>query len=437
MKYDLLIIGGGPAGLMAARTAARDGLKVLLVEKNREVTRIKRYCSRNLRLGPGGFRTDKIPTDIEIRRNRFTFEVDKDHYLIRLSILPEDSAIDYHGTLGPCFNDTSISPSGQTFDDEKDSLGFHSFVIDKEALLADLLNEAVKAGCEVRAGTRCDEIEDSLKGARIKVTSSAGEETIEASRVILADGAFSPLVEKLGFNEGRPPGAPLLKFLALILDGINSPYPEPRHIRFCLPSRHKGFINLSPWPPGCFQLSCSTSIKSKVNLPDVLNQLMTDSPFSSWFAGSKVVEKQGCNMELRPQVTDTARGNIICIGDNVAYAETAMKGALPLGYTAAKSSQMALEDKDGNQNHNYFWQHSYNSFSPQYRAWGHAVVPISRVLSDAEVDTLYRWIGKNHIHGKINDILSDHRRQFEAELPQIADKVLAKEGGRPGGRPKA
>ena len=34
MKADVIVIGGGPAGMFAAITAARQGSKVLLLERN-------------------------------------------------------------------------------------------------------------------------------------------------------------------------------------------------------------------------------------------------------------------------------------------------------------------------------------------------------------------------------------------------------------------
>lgn len=37
-KYDVAIIGAGPAGLMAAITAAREGLTVLLVERKADIS---------------------------------------------------------------------------------------------------------------------------------------------------------------------------------------------------------------------------------------------------------------------------------------------------------------------------------------------------------------------------------------------------------------
>ena len=52
MKYDLIVVGGGPGGLMAAKTAAEDGLKVLLIERKRNITEIKRACLDNTNLKP-------------------------------------------------------------------------------------------------------------------------------------------------------------------------------------------------------------------------------------------------------------------------------------------------------------------------------------------------------------------------------------------------
>ena len=35
--YDVIVIGGGPSGMMAAGTAAQRGKRVLLVEKNKDL----------------------------------------------------------------------------------------------------------------------------------------------------------------------------------------------------------------------------------------------------------------------------------------------------------------------------------------------------------------------------------------------------------------
>ena len=38
MKYQVIIIGGGPAGYTAAESAGKAGLSVLLIEKNNPVS---------------------------------------------------------------------------------------------------------------------------------------------------------------------------------------------------------------------------------------------------------------------------------------------------------------------------------------------------------------------------------------------------------------
>ena len=50
---DLLVIGGGPAGLMAAYTAAKNGLSVVLVEMKKDITNITRACSAQFVMDDG------------------------------------------------------------------------------------------------------------------------------------------------------------------------------------------------------------------------------------------------------------------------------------------------------------------------------------------------------------------------------------------------
>ena len=42
--YDLIIIGAGPAGLMASVVAGSEGLRVLLVERKKDVPKVTRSC---------------------------------------------------------------------------------------------------------------------------------------------------------------------------------------------------------------------------------------------------------------------------------------------------------------------------------------------------------------------------------------------------------
>jgi flavin-dependent dehydrogenase len=418
---------------MAARTAARAGLKVLLVEKKQDLKRVRRYCTRTIGLGPGGFRSNKTFSDSPPHRVNVAFEVDHGQYAIRLKNM--DVTIPYKGYLGAYYNETWVSPAGNYFHGEENGDFITGFYVDKEALLGGLADEAASAGAELRAGTACQDAQDGPSGVKAKLVAGDREETLEAKRMVLADGGSSPLVEKMGFNQGRPPGAPELKYLALVLDRIESPFPESTNVHIVIPSIHKGQVNIGWWNHGLRQVSCSASNAGGVDVAAVLQKVMNDSPVASWFARAKVVERFGCNQELRPPVREPARGNVICIGDNVAYAETAMKGAFGCGVMAAKASQAALSGGNGNAEYNDYWQHAFNFFSAQYSAWGRQIQPMARVLNDSEVDTLCKWVHDKGFYGLLTDVIPDHRSALEAELPDIAGKLFAKVergGGRPG-----
>ena len=43
--YDLVVVGAGPAGIMAARVAAENGLSVVLLERKKNIAAVKRSCA--------------------------------------------------------------------------------------------------------------------------------------------------------------------------------------------------------------------------------------------------------------------------------------------------------------------------------------------------------------------------------------------------------
>jgi digeranylgeranylglycerophospholipid reductase len=424
VDYDLIIVGGGPAGMMAARTASRAGLKALLVEKNKHIGEARRLCSRLLRLGAGGFQSDLEVTDGGDRKITVSIELDGPESTLHLKPLPADSSVRYTGAWAASFNDTWFSPSGFTLKHKPNDDHFTGLIIDKDALLAGMAEEAVEAGCEMRAHTQAVQIEDGPAGVSLQLKTDAGMETVKARKAVVADGSFSPLLEQLGFNEGREVVGVRVKFLTLILDGVDSNYVDIHHVKFCLPSLHRGFITLSQYPPGRYQLGATTPTGSKVNLPTVLKTFMAESPYAAWFAASKVLGRAGCNMDLRPAVWEPARGNVIATGDNVAYGETSIKHAMGCGYLAANALKSTLDGDDGNAIYNDFWQHSLNYFSDQYRSQVRKTRSIPSVLDDREADTLLKWLQDHQVYGLPQDCLPANRDRLYAAMPDIAAKLM-------------
>ncbi len=108
MKYDLIVVGGGPGGLMAAKTAADDGLKVILVERKRNIAEIHRTCSqvfyiRKFSGNKAGLHGDgyieSVSVEVDFETSRFNFP-------------GPGFSLDYSGPLKPYLNWFEMSPSG-------------------------------------------------------------------------------------------------------------------------------------------------------------------------------------------------------------------------------------------------------------------------------------------------------------------------------------
>ena len=68
-KYDLVIVGAGPAGLMAAKTAAENNLSVALIDKRNDISGWRRADCMMFYGLEGGF----LGEDIEVKLGKIIF----------------------------------------------------------------------------------------------------------------------------------------------------------------------------------------------------------------------------------------------------------------------------------------------------------------------------------------------------------------------------
>jgi menaquinone-9 beta-reductase len=176
--YDLIVVGGGPAGSSAAWRASTSGARVLLLDKA-EFPRDK-PCGDGLT--PRAVRSiGEIGLGNELKRfNR----VD------RLRVHGAGRTLEF------------TWPASDGFPD-------HGYVVARTDLDELMLRHAQAAGTEVREGTRATApiVEGGMVRGVVAKTTGVSEE-IRASAVIAADGASSPIGRAVGISiaDSRPIG---------------------------------------------------------------------------------------------------------------------------------------------------------------------------------------------------------------------------------------
>lgn len=164
VAYDIVVAGGGPAGLSAAQVAAAQGLRVLLIEKHAEI-------GSPTRTSGGSFIAD----------------------LVALGVPPHL----YH----PVRHCHVLGPSTRATFSYKRSIGC---VVNVRALYQYLAEQAVSSGAELRVQSQVlNLVRDDGAVRGVTVRDSAGKVTsIPCALVIDATGFSSTLAVKAGIHAG-------------------------------------------------------------------------------------------------------------------------------------------------------------------------------------------------------------------------------------------
>jgi len=205
-RFDIAVIGGGPAGAATAIRAARAGARVVVVEK-----------------GPHG--RDKVCGDGLTPRavaalQELEIPLDDAHRIAGLRMIAGEQVRELP------WPDTGRFPN-------------HGAVWPRRRLDAALIDAAVDAGAEVRFEVSGDPIVDGRSGRVTGISTPHG--SIEADLVVAATGAPGAVARALGAE--RDPNEP---FGLAIRAYVESPRHDDEHLEACLTIRDPR----GTWVPG-------------------------------------------------------------------------------------------------------------------------------------------------------------------------------------------
>ena len=376
-KYNVIIAGAGPAGLMAAIRSARMGLKVLLVEK-------KATLREALRTTGNAFRI-KNPVHGEY------LTLDKKNGKATVHFHNSNFDVDYTGPLIDMYDAYFFSNAGYRLHTTRKDRPL-SCVYSMSALLGNLQDTAEEAGVECMTGTIALSAENAENHIRLQVRRGNTVSWLEADYVIAADGLNSRLAETMGMNKNRPVilQGPCFE---TVFEGAHFPYPPG--FSFILGKDMlggSGFLFVYPHAEGenSFCVMVNNRFPADQSLK-IINHFTQKSRCASWFKNATPVHHTSAIVTVRPPMVTPSIGRMLFIGDAAAYGETLIPGAIRCGYYAAEAVQEELSGKNGFKEYQEFWSSNFEYVTnPQKQKDYTKILRLFHSLDDEDVDFLFK-----------------------------------------------
>jgi flavin-dependent dehydrogenase len=408
MKYDLIVVGGGPAGLMSAKTAAEDGLKVILIERKRNISEINRACLQTLyvqKISPlEGGKTYKEPVTVEVSTDKCRFHFHGPGF-----------SLDYKGPLRPYLNWIQVSPSGyyvHRFRPNNKVWGFH---YPKESFLSGLLESVEKAGVRVLRETAGIGGENTKNGVRMFIRGERSRElkTLEASNAVVAEGISSRIVQSLGLEKTRKAiSSTFVKGVWYIVEGLKTDFPDSSLLTFTIPSIYTRNVIVA---------MMANNRNSITAGPIPYRRLASHSALAPLLRNAQVVKMLSFSNFVRTPLREPVAGNMVIAGDSAAPTETWIQGAVACGYQAVKAIEKERNGERGYPEYITWWQNAFSFNTPSYFSTLSEGYVLNRVCTDEEVDYVY-----SILQDKIGIpavLVWENFERIKKEKPQLYQKL--------------
>jgi len=416
-KYDVIIVGAGPAGAMAARTAGENGLRAAVLERRKNPSIVNRsdsqiFASENYCCPGGKVRNFAERAYLNKKNNKIIFPVN-------------GFSIDYDGPTRDYYAWHFYAPDGKTRIEfgnyaeniQKGEEGKLFFTFDKGRAIDGLLKDAAENGVDVLTGVNVNRIEKTAQGLKVTGNGTAYEGTF----VIGADGVNSRTADLMGFNKERTfygSGS----VLSFYITGVNIPQSEacitPIYFRPNRPLPSSFFILPSPYGEDEYWMGSSSW--------EEFEYVTRESVVSDWFPDVKVREVQSAVISTWSPVSEPYKDNVLLAGDSAWYGEAEITGSIMCGWKAANAVTVALKDdmpdRAGVLDYIEWWRKSYPEFE-DYRNFM-MLSPFRLIFSEKEYIYLF-GLFKTPIYSSFSPfkIVRLVKKTLEPLMPQIKEEM--------------
>ncbi|MCX5901468.1 MAG: FAD-dependent monooxygenase [Proteobacteria bacterium] len=267
-RYDVIVVGAGPAGLLAAKALAQNGFDVAVLDRKKDPSAITRACGQSL-LPPNEYFFGDI-FHYNAKDKRFCFSA-------------SGISFPYTGPVKNLYNWHMFSPSMKKmqFGLGEPSQGAPiALSYDKDILIKCLLEDIQCDHVDVFTGTECT---DFQMGPGCVVV-QAGDKAFIGSYVIAADGANSRIVEKLGFNNNRR-HISTLYVKSCFIKGFHSPQGDSIVTAVTYINDKPVYLFLLPRAEGDEWNLIVLTLEGSVDLTLATEAILKDARYAAWFKG--------------------------------------------------------------------------------------------------------------------------------------------------------
>ncbi len=324
--YDVIIVGAGPGGAMAAKVAGENGLKAALIERKKDTGVIRRICTMIMNI-------DERNYDEYIHWNprgkKFVFPYN-------------GFTINYDGPIRKVYGFHVITPGGKRVElgnvpkgkAEDKAVGY---MVDKGYMCQIMIDEARDNGVDIFNNTNINQVRKEPDC--VVLTDNRGSE-YRGKFVIAADGVNSRIGRCLGFNRGRT-------FLGTYKDMartyVGAEIPDEECLMFGLGWNCS--VSLAPEIKEGYYHVAAASYNVADDLDAEIDKLLSAEPYATWFKNAKEIDHRSCCVShIAVPIRVPFKDNVLLVGDSAWMQETSIPGAIMPGWRAAHSVTEALID---------------------------------------------------------------------------------------------